>query len=84
MTCVAEVISKNNQLNYLQFGPPFWIPCRRLGNARGELEYGMKKGNFHYIVVNDMVDRAYGDLKRAILRTYGSDGSAAPPLGRSD
>lgn len=40
---------------------------KRLNTAKGELEYGAVDGNFDKIIVNDGVDKAYGELREFIL-----------------
>ncbi|XP_071443540.1 guanylate kinase [Hetaerina americana] len=40
---------------------------RRLETARSELEYGESPGNFDLVVVNDVIDKAYEELKEFIL-----------------
>ena len=41
--------------------------AKRLGAAKGEMEYGMKAGNFHVVIVNDMIERAYKELREFVL-----------------
>lgn len=38
----------------------------RLANASKELEYGDGEGNFHRVIVNDDLDRAYSELRAAL------------------
>ncbi|KAJ3037106.1 hypothetical protein HDV00_002051 [Rhizophlyctis rosea] len=40
---------------------------KRLGIAKGELEWGLKEGSVDVVVVNDEVEKAYGELRRAIF-----------------
>jgi guanylate kinase len=41
-----------------------------LRNAREEIEFGTKDGNFDAVIVNSDLDRAYCDLKTLIFRLY--------------
>jgi len=40
---------------------------RRLAAAKGEMEYGEGEDNFHLVIVNDEVERAYAELKQFML-----------------
>ncbi|XP_044738274.1 guanylate kinase [Chrysoperla carnea] len=40
---------------------------KRLNVARKEMEYGETPGNFHYVIVNDNLDKAYEVLKEAVV-----------------
>jgi guanylate kinase len=42
----------------------------RLGNARAEVEFGMGVGNFEKVVVNDVLEEAYQDLKAQLVSWY--------------
>ena len=39
---------------------------KRLANAAGEMAKTKVEGFFHAVIVNDDLDRAYGELKKAI------------------
>ncbi|XP_042869372.1 guanylate kinase-like isoform X1 [Penaeus japonicus] len=41
--------------------------AKRLNTAQRELEYGAVPGNFDKIIVNDVVDKAYSELREFIL-----------------
>ncbi|XP_055375737.1 guanylate kinase [Condylostylus longicornis] len=41
---------------------------KRLDTARREIEYGRTPGNFHTIIHNDDIERAYRELKKFILQ----------------
>ncbi|KAI9106244.1 P-loop containing nucleoside triphosphate hydrolase protein [Phlyctochytrium arcticum] len=41
---------------------------KRLGAAKKELEWGTTSGNVDTVVTNDVVDKAYEDLKKAIFQ----------------
>lgn len=43
---------------------------RRFQNAKAELDYGMKPGNFHAIVVNDDLDQACDDFEKIVEEMY--------------
>eukprot|EP00815_Leptocylindrus_aporus_P007157 CAMPEP_0116054538 /NCGR_PEP_ID=MMETSP0322-20121206/2863_1 /TAXON_ID=163516 /ORGANISM="Leptocylindrus danicus var. apora, Strain B651" /LENGTH=205 /DNA_ID=CAMNT_0003537953 /DNA_START=243 /DNA_END=860 /DNA_ORIENTATION=- len=43
---------------------------KRTENARIELEYGMKEGNFHHIIVNDIVENARSELQSILGEIY--------------
>ncbi|KAL7632789.1 UNVERIFIED_CONTAM: hypothetical protein RMT77_016913 [Armadillidium vulgare] len=36
---------------------------KRISSAQREMEYGEKPGNFHLVIVNDVLDVAYARLK---------------------
>ena len=40
---------------------------KRLDTAKEEMKYGEEKGNFHIVVVNDDLDKAYQSLREYIL-----------------
>ena len=40
---------------------------RRLGAARGEMEYGEEDGNFDVVIVNDNLEKAYREMKQFLL-----------------
>ncbi|TFJ84484.1 hypothetical protein NSK_004469 [Nannochloropsis salina CCMP1776] len=42
----------------------------RLGAARAEIDYGLAKGNFEHVVVNDTLEKAYADLKTTLVGFY--------------
>ena len=44
--------------------------ARRTANAKAEVEYGMTKGNFDCIVVNDDLDQACQDFQQAVDSMY--------------
>lgn len=44
---------------------------RRIGNARSEVEYGMKPGNFDRIVVNANLNESILEFERAVMELYG-------------
>lgn len=39
----------------------------RLDHAQAEIDYGVAKGNFDVIIVNDQLDKAYADLKQYVV-----------------
>ena len=41
--------------------------ARRLGAAEAEIKFGEGEGNFHLVVTNDTVERAYRELRRFLL-----------------
>ncbi|KAG8226092.1 hypothetical protein J437_LFUL006399 [Ladona fulva] len=41
--------------------------ARRLETARVELEYGERPGNFDLVLINDVIDKAYEELRAFIL-----------------
>lgn len=41
---------------------------KRLGKAEEEIEYGTQPGNFDLVIVNDNVERAYGEFKQFIVK----------------
>jgi guanylate kinase len=43
---------------------------RRIDNARAELEYGLARGNFDAVVVNDDLESAVLDFERAVRLLY--------------
>ena len=43
---------------------------RRFNNAKAELEYGLKEGNFNAIVVNDDLEQACEDFELAVKEMY--------------
>ena len=43
---------------------------RRFSNAKAELEYGLKEGNFNAIVVNDDLEQACEDFELAVRELY--------------
>ncbi|CAG9856134.1 unnamed protein product [Phyllotreta striolata] len=40
---------------------------KRLGKAQEEIDYGTQPGNFDLVIVNDNLDRAYGEFKDFIV-----------------
>ncbi|XP_043277896.1 guanylate kinase isoform X2 [Venturia canescens] len=40
---------------------------RRLSMARAEIDYGEQPGNFHAVIVNDNLDKAYEKLREIVL-----------------
>jgi guanylate kinase len=44
---------------------------RRTKNAREEVEYGLQKGNFDYVLVNDDLDKACAEFEAAVKAMYG-------------
>lgn len=40
---------------------------KRLSKACDEIEYGSKPGNFHIIIVNDDLERAYAELRTFVV-----------------
>lgn len=42
----------------------------RLANARAEIEIGTAEGNFEKVLVNDVLDEAYAELKAQLRAWY--------------
>jgi len=43
---------------------------KRMGNARGEMEYGLEDGNMDKILVNEDLDAATDELKALFMEWY--------------
>lgn len=41
---------------------------KRLNTAKKEIAFGQEKGNFHIIILNDYVDKAYSELREFIAK----------------
>ena len=44
---------------------------RRTQNAREEVEYGLQRGNFDYVLVNDDLDKACVEFEAVVKAMYG-------------